>query len=69
MLILSVIKKPSVEGYEGSYSIETTSILVLLTSLFVWVMSFPKRLLFLQVKIVLMNLLRQFLKSISILKK
>ena len=42
---------------------------VLLTSLFVLMINLINRLLFLEVEILLMNLLKQLLKSISIVKK
>ena len=61
----------SVETYEGSYSknIKITFLVVLLTSLFVLMINLVNLLLFLGAKMLLMNLLKQFLKSISILKK
>ena len=61
----------SVESCEGSYSknIKITFLVVLLTNLFVLMINLVNRLLFLEVKMLLMNLLKQFLKSISIVKK
>ena len=61
----------SVETYEGSYSknIKITFLVVLLTSLFVLMIILVNLLLFSGAKMLLMNLLKQFLKSISILKK
>ena len=61
----------SVESYEGSYSknIKITFLVVLLTNLCVLMINLPNQYLFLQVKILLMKLLKQFLKSISIVKK
>ena len=61
----------SVESYEGCYSksIKITFLLVLLTSLLVLMIILVNRLLFLEVKILLMNLLKQFSKSISIVKE
>ena len=61
----------SVESYEGSYSknIKITFLVVLLTSLFVLMINLVNRLLFLEVKMLLMNLLKQFLRSISTAKK
>ena len=61
----------SVESYEGCYSksIKITFLLVLLTSLLVLMIILVNRLLFLEVKILLMNLLKQFLRSISTAKK
>ena len=61
----------STENYEGSYSKNTkiTFPVVVLTSLFVLMINLPSQQLFLEVKIMLMNLLKQFLKSISIVKE
>ena len=61
----------SVENYEGSYSknIKITFLVVLLTNLFVLMINLPSQQLFLEVKMLLMNLLEKFLKSISIVKK
>ena len=55
----------SVESYEGSYSksINITFLAVLVTNLFVLMMNLSNRLLLLEV-----NSLKQFLKSISIVK-
>ena len=49
--------------------IKITFLVVLLTSLFVLMINLPNQQLFSEVKILLMNLLKQFLKSISIVKK
>ena len=62
----------TVESYEGSYSkkkIKITFFVVLLTNLFVFVINLPSQQLFLEVKMLLMNLLKKLLKSISIVKK
>ena len=60
-----------VESYEGSYTknIKITFLVVLLTSLFVLMINLPSQQLFLEAKILLINLLKQFLGSISIVKK
>ena len=50
-------------------NIMITFLVVLLTNLFVLMINLVNRLLFLEVKMLLMNLLKQFLKSISIVKK
>ena len=61
----------SAEIYEGSYSknIMIMFLVVLLTKLFVLMIDLVNQLLFLEVKMLLMNLLKQFLKSTSIVKK
>ena len=72
MLILSVkIYFESAEIYEGSYSknIKIMFLKVLLTKLFVLIIDLVSHLLFLDVKMLLMNLLKQFLKSMNIVKK
>ena len=48
-------------------SIKITLLAILLTSLFVLMINLVNRLFFLELKRLLMNLLRQFLKSISII--
>ena len=60
-----------VGSYEGSYKkdIKTTFLLVLLMKLFVLMIGLANELLFIEVKILLMNLLKQFLRSINIAKK
>ena len=60
-----------VESYEGSYSknIKITFLVVLLTSFFMLMINLLSQLLFLDVKMLLMNLLKQFLKSIDTVKK
>ena len=60
-----------VESYEGSYSknIKITFLVVLLTSLFVVMMNLVCRLLFVETEMLLLNLLKQFLKSMSTVKK
>ena len=61
----------SVESYEGSYTKNTkiTFLVVLLTKLFVLMIGLLSQLLFIEVKMLLMNLLKQFLRSISTAKK
>ena len=60
-----------VESYEGSYTknIKITFLVVLLTKLFALMIDLTSQLLFLDVKMLLMNLLKQFLKNISTVKK
>ena len=60
-----------VEYYGGSYTknIKITFLLVLLIKLFVFMVGLLSELLFIEVKMQLMNLLKQFLKSINIAKK
>ena len=60
----------SVESYEGSYSknIKITFLVVLLTNLFVLMMNLVHQLLFLEVKMLLLNLLKQFLKCMNTVK-
>ena len=60
-----------VESYEGSYTknIKITFLAVLLTKLFVLMTGLLSQLLFLEVKMQLMNLLKQFLRSISTAEK
>ena len=61
-----------VENYEGSYTkknIKITFLVVLLTKLFVLIIGLVSQLLFLEVKMLLMNLLKQFLRSMSTAKK
>ena len=60
-----------VESYEGSYTenIKITFLLVLLTKLFALMIGLVNQLLFIEVKMLLMNLLKQFLRSISTAKK
>ena len=59
------------EGYEGSYTTKYQNhiSLVLLTKLFVLMIGLLSELLFIEVKMQLMNLLKQFLRSISTAKK
>ena len=61
----------SAKSYEGSYSknIKITFLVVLLTNLFVLMINLPSQQLFLEVQMLLMNLLKQLLKSISIVKE
>ena len=61
----------SVESFEGSYTknIQITFLVVLLTKLFVLMIDLPSQLLFIEVKMQLMNLLKQFLRSINIAEK
>ena len=60
-----------VESWEGSYTknIKITFLVVLLTKLFALMIGLLSQLLFIEVKMLLMNLLKQFLKNISIVKK
>ena len=60
-----------VESYEGSYTknIKITLLVVLLTKLFPLMIGLLSHLLFLEVKMLLMNLLKQFVRSISTAKK
>ena len=60
-----------VESYEGSYTknIKITFLVVLLTRLFALIVSLVSQLLLLEVKMLLMNSLKQFLRSISTSKK
>ena len=59
------------ESYEGSYTknIKITFLVVLLTKLFALMIGLLSQLLFIEVKMQLMNLLKQFLRSINIAKK
>ena len=60
-----------VENYEGSYTkiIKITFLLVLRAKLFALMIDLVSQLLFLEVKMLLMNLLKQFLRSMSTAKK
>ena len=60
-----------VESYEGSYTknIKITFLVVLLTKLFVLMIALVSELLFLRVKMLLLYLLKQFIKSMSTAKK
>ena len=61
-----------VESSEGSYTkenIKVTFLVVLLTKLLALIIGLVSELLFLEVKMLLMNLLTQFLKSMSTAKK
>ena len=70
MLILSIIynllKVMKVLTQKG---IRITFRVVLHTGLFVFMMNLPNRLLFLEVEMLLMNLLKQFLKNVIIVTK
>ena len=61
----------NVESYEGSYSenIKITFLVVLLTNLFVLLINLVSRLLFTEMKMLLTNLLKQFLRSMNAVKK
>ena len=62
----------SIKSYEGSYTkknIRITFLVVLLTKMFALIIALVNELLFLEVKMQLMNLLKQFLKSMSTAKK
>ena len=62
-----------VESYEGPYThtkkIKITFLVVLLIKLFVLMINLANELLFIEVKMQLMNLLNQFLRSINIAEK
>ena len=60
-----------VESYEGSYTknIKMTFLIVLLIKLFALMIDLVSQLLFLEMKILLINSLKQFLRSISTAKK
>ena len=60
-----------VESYEGSYtkSIKITFLVVLRTKFFVLMIGLLSQLLFLEEKMLLMNLLKQFLQNTSTTKK
>ena len=61
----------SAESYEGSYTknINITFLAVLLTKLFASIIGLVSEFLSLEVKMLLMNLLKQFLESMSAAKK
>ena len=61
----------SAEVYEGSYTknIMIMFLVVLLTKLFVLIIDLVSKLFFIEVKILLINLLKQFLKSMNTAKK
>ena len=61
----------NVESYEGSYSenIKITFLVVLLTNLFVLTINLPSQYLFLEVKMLLIDLLKQFLRIMNTVKK
>ena len=62
----------SVESYGGSYTkenIKVTFLVVLLTKLFVLIIGLVSELLLWELNMLLMNLLTQFLKSMSTVKK
>ena len=56
-----------IESYEGSCT--TTFLVVLLAKLFVLMINLVNQLLFIGVKMLLINLLKQFLKTITTVKK
>ena len=60
-----------VESYEGSYTknIKITLLVVLLIKLYLLMIDLLSQLLFIEAKMQLMNLLKQFLRSINIAKK
>ena len=64
-------KLRSVESYEGSYTknIKITFLVVFLTKLFALMIGLLSQLLFTEVKTLLMDLLKQFLRSITTAKK
>ena len=61
----------NVECYEGTYTknIMCMFLVVMLTKLFVLMIDLVSQLLFIEVKILLVNLLKQYLKNVSIVKK
>ena len=61
----------NVESYEGSYSenIKITFLVVLLTNLYVLTINLPSQYLFLEVKMLLIDLLKQFLRIMNTVKK
>ena len=61
----------AVESYDGSYTknIKITFLIVFLTKLFPMMISLLSQLLFIEVKMQLVNLLKQFLRSVSSAKK
>ena len=61
----------SAESYEDSYTknIKITILVVLLTKLLALIVGLKSELLFLEAKMLLMNLLKPFLKSMSTVKK
>ena len=61
----------SVESYEGSYTknVKITFLAVLLTKLFLLMIVLVSQLLFIGVKRLIMNLLKQYLRSINIAEK
>ena len=69
MLILSVIWKAlKVMNVPTQKSIKITFLVVLLTNLLVLMINLVGQLLFLQVRILLMNLLKQLLKNMNTVK-
>ena len=64
-------KLKGVKSYEGFYTkkIKITFLVVLLTKLFVFMIGFLSHLWFSEVKMLIMNLLKQFLMNISTVKK
>ena len=60
-----------IEIYEGSYTknIKTTFLVVLLINLFVLMIGFLSQLFFIEMKMQVLNLLNQFLKTINIATK
>ena len=70
MLILSVIKKKlKAMKVLTQKNIKITFLVVLLTKLFASIIGLVSKLLFLEAKMLLMNLLKQFSKSMSTAKK
>ena len=67
MLLLCNLK--CVGSYEGSYSKKYQDHVPLLTNLFVLMINLVNRLLFLEAKMLLANLLKQFLRSMNTAKK
>ena len=70
MLILSVTKQVlKAIKVLTQKNIKITFLVALLIKLFVWMISLLSELLFIEVKMQLMNLLKQFLRSINIAEK
>ena len=71
MLIYAECNLRGVECYEGCYTknIKITFLVVLIIRLFVLMMSLLSQMLFIEAKMLLMNLLKQFSRSINIAKK
>ena len=71
MLIYAECNLRGVECYEGSYTknIKITFLVIFIIKLFVLMISLLSQLLFIEAKMLLMNLLKQFSRSTNIAKK